>query len=98
MATVPQLVVFPAPYGTYEAYGFDGELEVITEPGLSGEAPEVTKVPFGVIASVVPHTPGEPPQVMLADPSTGLVYDVCIEAETGRAYAAVREPGTDEAC
>lgn len=98
VATVPELVVFPSPYGTFEVYGFDGELEVITEPGLSGEAPEVTKVSFGVIASVVPHTPGEPPQVMLADPSTGLVYDMCIEAETGRAYAAVREPGTDESC
>lgn len=98
VATVPEFVVFPSPYGTFEVYGFDGELEVTTDPGQSGETPEVTTVPFGVIASVVPHTPGEPPQVMLADPSTGLVYGMCVEAGTGRAYAAVREPGTEEAC
>lgn len=98
LATLPQFEVIPTLYGTYELYGFEGELEVTSDPGGAGEGAEVATVPFDMVAVVVPFTPEEPLQVMISDPTKGLVFETCIEAATGRAYASVREPDTAAGC
>ena len=98
LATLPAFEVIPSVYGTYELYGFGGELEATSDPGPAGEGSEVTTVPFDMVAVVVPFTPEEPLQVMISDPAKGLIFETCIEAATGRAYASVREPDTTAGC